>query len=472
MKITIFGSCRQDTIHNIPGVNVTGIKENISYTHYTKEILEVINFCKNGHLTPEETIFTFRTPILKNAKLYFNNILKQNFETTDIFIIEVASRITYEYNGKYVHHILYDDTNYNNKYKDNINVSVQSNEEIENDIIQIKKELNKPIIIVSHIVTYEDSSRYELTELLENICLKHNILFINPVKEMKKCGHNNILNLIEDEKVIAHYNNLGHSIIQNIYNDFIKKSICDVNYLRIYNTSYNKIRIGSINDGGYVIADGLSYDILLSCGISDDVTFENFFIEKYNKICYAFDGTIDTLPSNANSNITFIKKNIANTETDKTTNLLNYIENNDNIFLKMDIETNEFQWLEIVEKKHLQKCNQIIIEFHFVYQDNEYVNELFNNLSFPISVNRRINCLKKLEETHYLIHLHPNNCCGTTMFNDIEIPNVFECTYIRKDLCKNIQYSSNQIPDTLLDAKNIINNEDIYLIGYPFVSEL
>ena len=76
-----------------------------------------------------------------------------------------------------------------------------------------------------------------------------------------------------------------------------------------------------------------------------------------------------------------------------------------NIFLKMDIETNEFQWLEIVEKKHLQKCNQIIIEFHFVYQDNEYVNELFNNLSFPISVNRRINCLKKLEETHYLIHL-------------------------------------------------------------------
>ena len=116
MKVTILGSCRQDAIYKIPGVNVTGIKENISYPHYTKETLEVIKFCKTGHLTPEETISTFRTPILKNAKLYFNDILNTNFNTTDIFIIEIASRITYEYNGRYVHHILYDDINYNKKY--------------------------------------------------------------------------------------------------------------------------------------------------------------------------------------------------------------------------------------------------------------------------------------------------------------------------------------------------------------------
>jgi len=43
-----------------------------------------------------------------------------------------------------------------------------SNEEIENDIIKIKEELKKPLIIVSHILTYENSKRNDLIFLLEN----------------------------------------------------------------------------------------------------------------------------------------------------------------------------------------------------------------------------------------------------------------------------------------------------------------
>ena len=69
MKITIFGSCRQHSLYSIPGIEVTGIQENISYPHYTKEILEVIKFCKEGHVLPEETLNTFRTPALLNKKL-------------------------------------------------------------------------------------------------------------------------------------------------------------------------------------------------------------------------------------------------------------------------------------------------------------------------------------------------------------------------------------------------------------------
>ena len=60
------------------------------------------------------------------------------------------------------------------------------------------------------------------------------------------------------------------------------KYMSSLEFLNRYISPYNKIRLGSEYDGGYVIADGLSYNELISCGISDDVTFENDFISKYN----------------------------------------------------------------------------------------------------------------------------------------------------------------------------------------------
>jgi len=163
MLITILGSCRQDSLYE--KYVITSIKENISYTHYTKEILEVINYCKFGNIDEEETKFVFRKPILNNTPLKFSKKIKNEFENTDIFIIEIASRKYYKYNERYVHHVLIDS---NEKIKENTEINYLSNEEIENDIIKIKEELKKPLIIVSHILTYENSKRNDLIFLLEN----------------------------------------------------------------------------------------------------------------------------------------------------------------------------------------------------------------------------------------------------------------------------------------------------------------
>ena len=40
MLITVFGSCRQWSLNRI--YNTTSIQEDVSYTHYTKEVLELI----------------------------------------------------------------------------------------------------------------------------------------------------------------------------------------------------------------------------------------------------------------------------------------------------------------------------------------------------------------------------------------------------------------------------------------------
>ena len=70
-----------------------------------------------------------------------------------------------------------------------------------------------------------------------------------------------------------------------------------------------------------------------------------------------------------------------------------------------------------------------------------------------------------------VIHLHPNNVCGLTQYNGIIVPNVFECTYVRKDLCEIIERSTYIVPDPLLDYKNRDYYEDIILDSYPFCNK-
>ena len=64
--ITILGSCRQESL--CKKYNITSIKEDLSYPHYTKEILQVLHYCMFDNLKPEETII-FRTPAINKKKI-------------------------------------------------------------------------------------------------------------------------------------------------------------------------------------------------------------------------------------------------------------------------------------------------------------------------------------------------------------------------------------------------------------------
>ena len=90
----------------------------------------------------------------------------------------------------------------------------------------------------------------------------------------------------------------------------------------------NKIRLGSNIDGGYVIGDlNINYDCFISCGISNNDDFSIDFINKYRlnkEICFAFDGTIEDIPSNLKNIVTFIKKNIGFENNDFVSNLTSF----------------------------------------------------------------------------------------------------------------------------------------------------
>ena len=84
-----------------------------------------------------------------------------------------------------------------------------------------------------------------------------------------------------------------------------------------------------------------------------------------------YDGTINSFP-NSHPKIKFTKKNIGGTNTEKTTNLHSLIEPKNNIFLKMDIEGGEYDWLHSLSKKQLNEFQQIVIEFHKPFSADRY----------------------------------------------------------------------------------------------------
>lgn len=228
----------------------------------------------------------------------------------------------------------------------------------------------------------------------------------------------------------------------------------DPNMLTVYEPPYQKIRLGKDNDGGYVICDvpKIYYDMFLSAGISDDISFENDFCNKHkNTQCYAFDGTINNIMGQYNNNITFVKKNIGNVDDETTTTLKTYIENKNNIFLKMDIEGSEINWLNCLSLEQLNKFAQIVIEFHFPFGKSE------------------ISVFEKLSQTHVLVHFHGNNTCDQHDYKNLFIPNVFECTYINKKYYSSPLILNTEPIPSQLDQPNISTKPEILINYYPFV---
>ena len=160
----------------------------------------------------------------------------------------------------------------------------------------------------------------------------------------------------------------------------------------------------------------------------------------------------------------WIPKNIGYTNTDKITNLKEYIQDKTKIFLKMDIEGSEFNWLDSMSEVELDNFSQISLEVHW-----------------PFDI-YRMNMLKKLNNTHYIVHIHGNNYCdrdipqhlpsgrtydGTVTINNsnleqIKLPEVFEVTYVNKKLFASLSVEMKEIQfPTILDYPNNPNARDI-----------
>lgn len=305
----------------------------------------------------------------------------------------------------------------------------------------------------------------QLYNIIKNDTFGYNI----KLYKERRINPNNGDDILDGKRLLfKHY--WKHKIIpinnNTNWNNYNKNELNNFDYeiLTTYVIPNKLVRIGPNSDGGYVIADGLNYDLFISCGISNDIRFEEAFLNIHKIKCIAFDGTIKSFPSHTN-NMEWISKNIGFSNTKNTTNLKEYIQNNKNIFLKMDIEGSEFNWLDSITEEELKKFSQIVLEVHW-----------------PFDI-YRMNMLNKLNNTHYIIHIHGNNYCnryipkhlpsgrtydGTVIINNINIPQirlpeVFEVTYVNKNLYNNLSVEMKEIYfPTKLDYPNNPATQDVF----------
>ena len=202
---------------------------------------------------------------------------------------------------------------------------------------------------------------------------------------------------------------------------------------------YDLIRIGSRNDGGYLIEKNSLFEseFLLSFGISTDWSFEKEFIGKNNVNLKCFDGSIDdlfwlewknkaikkALKFSFREIYNYLKTKLSFHEFFNTQNfacfyigkkkgqigideIINKIPHK-KIFFKIDIEGSEYEILDQLIK-HKSRVSGIAIEFHDCDKNIESISDFIKKIDMPV------------------VHIHANNYDPV---NKIGIPKTIEITF-------------------------------------------
>ena len=240
------------------------------------------------------------------------------------------------------------------------------------------------------------------------------------------------------------------------------------------------IRLGSIDDGGYVVPKETveSSNSLISFGIGDNWDFEKDFLRKSSAYVFAYDFSLDNnfwLSKLKKDLIKFLllkifkpkklykmfqyidfllffkmsKKNRFYLKKigkgDDCLNLNKIIEdhfNNENrLFLKIDIEGFEYEILEdIISNSH--KIQGMVIEFHDVTKNLNKITHFINELKSEL----------------FLVHIHGNNY---TVKEIDKFPEAIELTFSKRTLHNENKRNYKEYPLQNLDYPNSKRSPDV-----------
>lgn len=188
------------------------------------------------------------------------------------------------------------------------------------------------------------------------------------------------------------------------------------------------IRLGAKGDGGYLVPDDLDgIEAVFSPGVDKMSEFEQDCL-KYGMKAYMADKSVDKPNLNISEDkYDFIKKHVGCTNNDELITMDNWVNSNipsdkTELLLQMDIEGGEYNSLINMSDSLMKRFRIMVIEFHEL---QDFWNPHFFNLSQAV--------FNKILQTHFCVHIHPNNCCGIHSRLGVEIPRVAEFTFIRKD---------------------------------------
>lgn len=223
---------------------------------------------------------------------------------------------------------------------------------------------------------------------------------------------------------------------------------------RPYDLGYELIRIGSENDGGYLIPNIVDeINTCISPGVGHTNSFEKD-LKKRGIVSFMLDHTID-MNSILVKDFDFTKKKLNIYNDNKNITLDSFcsskLNKEDNPMLQMDIEGDEYLNILSSSDETLNRFKIIIIEFHNLERiTNKFLFEFYS-----ASINK---VLKHFD----VCHIHPNNGNRNfTVTNKLKIPQVLEVTFLNKKLTKT-KKPITSLPHKL-DAKCDGNKPEIIL---------
>jgi hypothetical protein len=193
-------------------------------------------------------------------------------------------------------------------------------------------------------------------------------------------------------------------------------------------TKFNLIRVGSANDGGYLLPNDLeNISTCFSPGVGTEASFEKDLKDRFGIGSHLADYSVSKPPEGAYSK-TFIKKYIGVNDNEMYISLDNWVRAQwefglpGDFILQMDIEGGEYGSI-ISTPDDILKCFRVVImEIHHV---DDWGHPRFFELVEAF--------FEKLQRHFHIVHLHPNNNRGLVNLGAIQCPEVFEITLLRKD---------------------------------------
>jgi hypothetical protein len=186
------------------------------------------------------------------------------------------------------------------------------------------------------------------------------------------------------------------------------------------------IRIGGDADGGYLIPDdleGLKY--CFSPGVGAVADFESHLATLGIKSFLA-DYSVDSPPV-AIPEFIFDKKFLGARETETSFTLTSWRDEYlgsdvHDLLLEMDIEGSEYEVILSTPSDTLAKFRIMVIEFHFL-------EKMFEPFAYAVFKT----CFEKILDNFHVVHIHPNNCCGSVSRRGIEVPRIMEFTFYNRN---------------------------------------
>lgn len=230
---------------------------------------------------------------------------------------------------------------------------------------------------------------------------------------------------------------------------------------------FTKTRVGKPSDGGYIVVDELCRDTkhVYTFGVGTDVSFELEFVRRYPGTKFTlFDPTIPALPEE-HPDFTFVKRGMP-----QACHSPGFAVVPKGSILKMDIEWNEWETLELMSEETLCKFDQLLIEFHAFSVEcpgNKY-SSYFNGvlIDFKEQVDGALflgyaGVLEKLNKHFHVFHVHANNSLPKQVVGKAELPPLLEVSFVRKDLVGGVTEYTGPFPSPALDHPNKPDRPDI-----------